>query len=301
MSDDDWEAQRIFRAVLREGSLSGGARALGLAQPTVRRRIEALESGLGVALFTRHPNGLTPTEAALALAEHVDAMAMAADAFRRAASADVNSTRGIVRVSASEIVALELLPPIVADIRARYPDLTVIVSASNRTEDLLHREADIAVRMVRPEQQGLVARRIGTMMLGLYARPDYLDRVGRPENAEDLPIYGLIGPELDNVVLRGVRAGGTRISPADFAVRTDSDVVQLALIRAGAGIGVCQQALADHPVKLERLLPDAFEYPLETWIVMHEDLRTTRRVRVVFDALAAGLARHTRKAPVSSG
>lgn len=292
MSEEDWESQRIFRAVLREGSLSGGARALGLAQPTVRRRIEVLEAGLGVALFTRHPNGLTPTEAGLSLAEHADAMAMAADAFRRAASAGASATSGIVRVSASEIIALEVLPPIIAQLRADYPGLIVIVSASNRTEDLLHREADIAVRMVRPVQNGLVARRLGAMMLGLFARPDYLDRVGRPQQMEDLPELGLIGPEQDNVVLRGVRAQGVAIVPGDFSLRTDSDVVQLALIRAGAGIGVCQIALSKHPVELERVLPDAFAHPLDTWLAMHEDLRGTARVRVVFDALADGLMRY---------
>lgn len=292
MSEEDWESQRIFRAVLREGSLSGGARALGLAQPTVRRRIEALEAGLGVALFTRHPNGLTPTEAGLSLAEHADAMAMAADAFRRAASAGASATSGIVRVSASEIIALEVLPPIIAQLRADYPGLIVIVSASNRTEDLLHREADIAVRMVRPVQNGLVARRLGAMVLGLFGRADYLDRVGRPQTLDELAALGMVGPEQDTIMLRGVRAQGIAVRPADFAVRSDSDVVQLALIRAGAGIGACQIALADAPVPLERVLADAFAHPLDTWLVMHEDLRSTARVRLVFDALGDGLRRH---------
>jgi len=169
---NDWEAQRAFLAVVREGSLSGAARALAVAQPTVRRRIERLEASVGAPLFVRAPNGLIPTDRAEALMVHAETMALAADAFERSASADVGKVAGTVRISASEIVAIEILPNMFQPLMAAHPELAIELSASNRNEDLLRREADIAVRMVPPVQEALVARRIGAIPLGLHAHPD---------------------------------------------------------------------------------------------------------------------------------
>ncbi|WP_457310023.1 LysR family transcriptional regulator [Sphingomonas sp. UYAg733] len=286
---DDWERHRAFLAVLQGGSLSAAARMLALAQPTVRRRIAELEHQLDVALFIRAPDGLRPTDAALSLREPAEAMAIAAAAFARAAQNREGEVAGLVRISASEIIAIEVLPPILAALRRRHPALNIALSPSNRNEDLLRREADIAVRMVRPAQDALVARRIGAIPLDLHAHRDLLDGHPVPETLEDVGAIGLIGVETDNAVLRSLRAQGIMFAPADFPFRTDSDVAQFAAIRAGVGIGVCQVPLAVRYPALIRVLPDAFNFDLDTWVVMHEDLRTSPPVRAAFDALVAGL------------
>jgi DNA-binding transcriptional LysR family regulator len=297
IDETDWERHRAFLAVLSEGSLSGAARALGVAQPTVRRRIADLEASLGVVLFTRTPAGLDPTETAHALAGHAEAMAHAAAAFTRTASAEAGEVAGVVRVTASDVIAIEVLPPILATLQARHSGLVIILSPSNRNEDVLRREADIAVRMARPAQEGLVARLIGIVTLGLHARRDLLERHGAPETIADVRRYGVIGPEHDNDILRSLRFGGVQVQPTDFSFRSDSDVAQLAALRAGVGIGVCQIPLAARDPALVRLLPDAFEYPLETWVVTHEDLRGVARIRAVFDHLAEGLTDYLRAQP----
>lgn len=290
----DWEQYRAFLAVLETGSLSAAARALGLTQPTVRSRIEMLETRLNARLFTRTPNGLQPTELALSLEDHVRAMALAAEAFDRSASASAYEVAGVVRISASEIIAVEVLPAILAPLRVLHPGLVFALSPSNRNEDLLRREADIAIRMARPVQEGLVAQRIGSVALGLFARRDYLDQWGAPEDLESLPEHGLIGVEHDNVTLRGFREKGFSLPFSDFSVRADSDLAQLAAIRAGLGIGVCQKPLARRDPALTHILPNAFSYDLECWVVTHEDLRNTRRIRVTFDHIATEMQAYIR-------
>jgi len=287
-----WDLYRSFLAVLREGSLSGAARALGLAQPTVGRHVEALEEALGLALFTRSGQGLAPTGAALELRPHAEALEASAAALLRAASGRGSAgVVGAVRVSASEVVGAEVLPPILARLRRDHPGLVVELVLSNRTEDLLRRDADIAVRMARPAQGALVARRLGMIELGLHAHRGYLDRCGgAPAALDDLRNHALIGFDRETAFIRGLRARGVPLRREMFALRTDSDLAQLAAIRAGFGIGVCQVGLARRDPSLVRLLPEAFSIGLETWLAMHEDLRASRRCRVAFDALSAGLA-----------
>ncbi|MFK4811249.1 LysR family transcriptional regulator [Devosia sp. ZW T5_3] len=285
----DWERQRAFLAVLREGSLSGAARALNLAQPTIRRRIEDLERDHGVALFTRASSGLIPTAIALELAGHVEAMANAAAAFARTASAEAGSASGIVRITASEIVAVEVLPPILAQLRDAHPGLVIELGLNNRSEDLLGRQADIAVRMTRPLQEALLAKRIGTIRLGMHARRDYLDRHGTPATMQDLARFALVGFETDPVGIATYRDQGVTLQSEDFAFRCNSDIGQLAAIRAGIGIGICHTGLGKRDPNLVHVLPDAFGMDLPTWVVTHEDLRHVERIRLTFDALVQGL------------
>jgi DNA-binding transcriptional LysR family regulator len=289
----DWERQRAFLAVLREGSLSGAARALGAAQPTVRRRVEDLERQMGVALFTRSPSGLTPTALARELSAHVEAMAAAAASFARAASAEAGATTGAVRITASEVVGVEVLPPMLAALQADYPGLVIELSLSNRSEDLLRREADIAIRMTRPMQEALVARRVGAIALGFHGHSRLLDAWGRPDTLEAAKTLPLIGYETETIGVRAVKALGLDLRREDFAFRADSDLAQLAAIRAGVGVGICQMALAARDPMLERVLP-GFSFDLETFVVTHEDLREVRRVRLVFDALVEGLTAYAR-------
>ncbi|MBY8820885.1 LysR substrate-binding domain-containing protein [Sphingomonas colocasiae] len=288
--EPDWEQYRAFLAVLREGSLSAAARALAIAQPTMRRRIEDLEAQLGTALFTRTPGGLQPTETGLALRGHAEAMALAAAALIRSASSEAGEIAGTVRVSASEVIAVEILPPMLARLQAAHPALVIELSPSNRNEDVLRREADVAVRMVAPVQTALIARRAGAVRLGLHARRDYLARRGMPETLEAMRGHALIGVERDSPVLRALRASGLPMAIEDCCFRSDSDLAQLAAIRAGLGIGICQSALAARDPALRPVLPGAFGFDLETWIVCHENLRNVARVRAVFDALVRGLS-----------
>jgi len=291
---EDWERQRAFLAVIREGSLSAAARTLNIAQPTVRRRIEDLERDHGVVLFTRSSAGLIPTGIAMELATHVETMSRAAQSFTRAASAEADSAAGTVRITASEVVAVEVLPPILADLRNRYPGLVLELGLNNRSENLLEREADIAVRMVRPVQDALVAKRIGDIRVGLHAHRKYLDSHGWPESLEAVKSLGLIGFETETAGIRTLRTSGLSFEPEDFIFRTDSDLGQLAAIRAGIGIGVCHLALGKRHPELVHILGHAFAMEFETWVVVHEDLQHVRRVRLVYDALVEGLTDYAR-------
>ncbi|WP_313917743.1 LysR family transcriptional regulator [Tahibacter sp.] len=291
-NDANWELYRTFLGVLEHASLSGAGRALGLAQPTVGRHIAALEQELGLALFTRSPAGLTPTDAALGLRVYVEAMRSNAAALRRAVGSHGDGVRGTVRISASDMIGVEVLPPVLAGLGAQYPELRIELVLSNRVHDLLRREADIAVRMTQPRQDLLIARRVGTVELGLFAHADYLARRGVPTRPAELASHALIGFDEETPFLRAAKKWLPGWQRENFAQRTDSDVAQLALIRAGAGIGICQVAIAARDPQLVRVLANDVTIPLETWLVMHEDLRNSARCRVAFDALVEGLLRH---------
>jgi DNA-binding transcriptional LysR family regulator len=287
--DPGWDLYRTFLAVLREGSLSGAARSLGLTQPTIGRHIDALEQAVGCQLFTRSQHGLAPTEASAVLLPYAEELAATAAALLRVASAQGGAVRGAVRITASEVIGAEVLPPILARLHQHYPELVIELVLSNAVEDLLRRDADIAVRMVKPSQGALVARRLGEIKLGLHAHRRYLDRRGMPARLEQLLQHALIGFDQETAALRGLLKHFPSLQRASFALRANSDLAQLNAIRTGFGIGICQVRLAARDATLVRVLPDAFELTLDTWLAMHEDLRTSRRCRVVFDALAAGL------------
>lgn len=287
-----WELYRSFLGVLREGSLSGAARSLGITQPTAGRHVAALEQALGVVLFTRSQTGLLPTEVALALRTHAEAMESIAASMERAATSQGEGVRGVVRISASEVVGAEVLPPILARLREAHPALKIELVSTNRVQDLLKREADIAVRMVRPRQEQLVARRIGNIELGFHAHRDYIARHGTPRNLDDLPAHTVIGYDQPPAFVRIAGKSIKNFTRDTFSLRADSDLAQLALIRAGAGIGVCQVGLAKRDAALVRLMPRAFSLKLDTWVTMHEDLRNSPRCRVAFDALVEGLAQY---------
>jgi DNA-binding transcriptional LysR family regulator len=291
-SEANWELYRSFLGVLDETSLSGAARALGIAQPTVGRHIAALEKSLGLTLFTRSQAGLMPTDAALELRGYAEAMKSNAAAMRRAAGSQGEGVRGTVRISASEMIGIEVLPPIVAQLQTDHPDLTIELVLTNSLQDLLRREADIAVRMTQPKQELLVARRVGTIELGLHAHNSYLARRGTPQTLADLAKHALIGFDQETPFLRGAKKLVPGWEREAFALRADSDAAQMALLRSGAGIGICQIPIAARDPSLTRLLPQHVAIPLETWLVMHEDLRNSARCRATFDALLKGLLKH---------
>lgn len=217
-------------------------------------------------------------------------MERTAAALERSASSQGDEVRGVVRVSASEVVGVEVLPPIITRLRQQHPQLKVELVLTNRLSDLLQLEADIAVRMVRPSQEQLLAQRIGLIEVGLHARDDYLHQHGTPQELKDLTDHAVIGYDRENAFIRSLAVKG--FERGTFALSSDSDLAQLALIRAGAGIGGCQVKLAQQDTRLRRVLPEAFALKLDTWVTMHEDLRNSPRCRATFDALVAGLQRY---------
>ncbi len=288
-SDIGWELYRSYLGVLREGSLSAAARAMGVAQPTVGRHVAALEKALGLTLFTRSQHGLIPTEAALALQPFAETMGSSAAALKRAAESQGAGVKGTVRVTASEVIGMEVLPALITRLQREHPELRIELVLTNRVQDLLQREADIAVRMTQPQQELLVARRIGRVVLGLHAHQDYLAARGTPRTVAELAGHALIGFDEETPFLRAASKRFPTWRRDAFAVRTDSDAAQLALIRAGSGIGICQVALAARDRQLVRVLPELVSVDLETWLTMHEGLRNSPRCKATFDALLGGL------------
>lgn len=288
-TEPSWDLYRTFLAVVREGSLSGAARSLGLTQPTVARHIDALEDSIGAELFVRSQRGLSPNEIALELQPYAESLAATAAAMLRAASAGGDRVRGTVRLSASEVVGIEVLPPILAALRERHPELAVELITSNELDNLLRRDADIAVRMVEPTQESLVVKRIGAISLGLFAHPDYLERRGVPRRLADLDDHDIIGFDRETPAIRAMRRKLPGFERERFAFRADNQVAQLAAMRAGFGIGICQVPLAARVPELVRLMPDVIDLELPTWLAMHENLRSTPRCRAAFDALCEGL------------
>jgi DNA-binding transcriptional LysR family regulator len=286
-----WDLYRSFLAVFRLGSLSGAARELELTQPTLGRHIQELETALGHALFTRSQAGLSPTHAALQLHPHAEAMASAASALLREASGALDEPKGSVRLTTSEIMGVEVLPPILTAFREAHPRIVIELSLSNTNQDLLRRDADIAVRMARPTQAALLARRLGSVPVGLFAHRRYLARHPAPTSLEDLVRdHAIIGFDADASAARTFRQSGLPITRDLFAFRSDSDHAQLAAMRAGFGIAGAQKRIAARDPDLVAVLPDAFRFDLEMWLVMHEDLRTSRRVRLLYDHLATALS-----------
>jgi DNA-binding transcriptional LysR family regulator len=292
--EPDWSLYRTFVAVVRERSFSAAARSIGSTQPTVGRQIETLEGVLGVKLFTRSQRGLVPTAAARELLSHAEAMASAATALRRIASGETDEESGTIRLTAGEHVGLEVLPSILSEFARDYPRIVLELSLSNRNEDLLQREADIAVRMVRPTQKLLIARRIGRVKIGLFAHRSYVAIHGLPRTPSELPSHRRIGFDRDTHVLRTTGEAAAAMSGADFDIRTDNLAAQMSLLRAGLGIGACHVNVARRERDLVPVPIKQFVFEREMWLVMHPDLRRSRRVRLLFDHLAAGLTQYVR-------
>ena len=287
--DFNWQLIRAFLAALDHGSLMAAARVLGIHQPTVGRQIADLEQQLGLTLFERTGRGLLPTADATRLAIAARAMAGSADQLACQARGAGASVRGAVRLSASQPVACVLLPPVLAQLRQRLPDIQIELVVSNGLSNLLQREADIAVRMVRPDQGSLLGRRIGQVGIGAYAHRDYLLRRGTPLQADDLVQHELIGNDQQTDILRGFASLGQAIGREHFALRTDDLMAYHALVCSAAGIGFLARYLARDHADLVPLLPALAIPPLPMWLVVHREIRSSPRIRAVWDHLAQAL------------
>ena len=286
----DWSLARSFLAVLDQGSLLGAARLLRSSQPTLGRHIAELESQLGVVLFERTGRGLLPTATALQLVDAARGMEAGALQLARTLAGVQTQSTGTVRITASVPVAVQLMPPLLARMRQALPDIQVELVSSNQVSNLLRREADIALRMVRPDQSSLIARKIGEVGLGAYAHRSYLARRGALRKARDLLQHELIGSDTDPTILQGFQALGYPVTRAAFALRSDDFMVQWQAVRAGLGVGFCADYMARTDADVVRVLPGLLKIvPLPMWLAVHREIRSSRRIRAVFDFLAQAL------------
>ncbi|WP_372839938.1 LysR family transcriptional regulator [Phaeovulum sp.] len=284
----DWTLLRSLLAVAEAGSLSAAARELGLSQPTLGRHVHALEASLGQPLFTRVADGLQPTQATLALLPHARAMREAAERLALAAAARNAGLAGAVRISASRIVSHHLLPPILARLRAAHPEIQIDLTASDTSENLMFREADIAVRMYRPTEHEVAARHVADLPVGLYGARSYLDRAGRPDSVEALMRLAWVGFDRSDTILRTMASMGIKVDRSFFGTRCDDQLVYWNLVRAGCGVGGMQTRVGDADPLLERIAAFVDLPPMPIWLAVAEPLRANPRVRLVLDALAAG-------------
>lgn len=289
-SAPDWSLVQSFLSVAETGSLSAAAQALGHSQPTLGRHIRTLEEALAVELFTRHPRGLTLTEAGARLLPEARAMRQAMTALTTAAEAQSGQIAGTVRIACSVFMAHHMLPPILADLRQAEPDIQLVISASDDSENLLYREADIAIRMYRPRQLDLIARHLGDIEMGCFAARRYLDRAGLPQTAGDLMQHDLIGFDRSTLILDQMRALGFTATESDFALRCDTHTAYWAFIRAGCGIGFTQTLVGRADPAVEEL-PLGLDIPtLPVWLAAQADVRHIPRVDRIWTALAEALS-----------
>ena len=285
----DWSLVRSFLAVLEKGSLLAASRDLQLSQPTIGRHVAELESQLGLVLFDRNGRGLLPTEAAYHLAESARIMQSGADQLaRNVLGADLGAS-GTVRITASQPVSCYVLPPLLAQMRLSLPDVQVELVASNEVSNLLRREADIAVRMVQPQQASIIARRVGKVTIRACAHQDYLRRRGVPRQPNDLLAHDLIGGDRNDDTLKGFAAQGLVVGREQFAFRADDLIVVWQAVRAGLGVGFVSEHLIRSDPAVIPVLPKLKIEPLPVWLAVHKEIRTSKRIRAVYDFLADAL------------
>lgn len=286
MEKSDWTHIRAFLATAEEGSLSAAARQLGLTQPTLSRQVAALEAQLGVLLFERLGRTLALTDAGRELLPHARQMGRAADALTLAASASAQSIEGTVRITASDVMSAHILPPLLHQLRQRAPKLTIDVVAANDIRDLMRREADIAVRHVRPDQPELIARRVQEATGHFYAARSYLDQRGRPASLADMASHDFVGfGDIDQMIAY-LLPMGIAVTRDNFRVTSNSGLTAWELVRRGFGITPMADEAAAQAHEVERLLPDSSPIRFPVWLATHRELHTSRRIRLVFDLLA---------------
>ena len=287
----DWNRARAFLATADAGSFSGAARALSTTQPTIGRQVAALESELDVVLFERVGRGLVLTPTGLELVEHVRAMAEAATRVSLVAAGQSLSLDGPIVISAGELIATHMLPPILVDIRASHPGIEVEIVSTNQVSDLGRRDADIAIRNFRSDQPDLVARRVREDRARLYATPEYLASIGDPDTPEALAEAGdFVAFDHGTAFLDGLNAIGLPVTASSFPWVSASQHVQWSIVTGGAGIGITLESIGDADPRVVRACPSLPAIPVPLWLTTHREVRTSRRVRVVYDRIAEGLA-----------
>ncbi len=286
----DWNRARAFLVTAEEGSLSAAARALGMAQPTLGRQVDALEQELGITLFQRVGRGLVLTDSGLELLDHVRAMGEAAGRVSLTAFGQSQSIEGKICISASEIYAAILLPPIIAKLRKAQPGIDIEIVASHSVSDLRRREADIAIRNFRPTEPDLIAKKIRDVPARFYATPDYIKRIGAPKLPYDLRNADFISVDSGDDYMNALNALGLNLTSKNFPIVAENYLVMWELVKQGLGIGVLDANIADREPMVRCVLPELEPLMFPIWLVAHRELNTSRRIRMVFDLLATELA-----------
>lgn len=286
----DWSLIQVFLSVAETGSLSAAARQTGNSQPTLGRQIQSLECELGVTLFKRHARGLSLTDAGLKLMPMAEQMRDAMHNLRLNAAGQSQDLEGTVRITASIFASHKLLPPILSRIREIEPAIQLDLVPSDTSENLLFREADIAVRMYRPTQFDLITRHVADLELGVFAARSYLEKNGRPNSADDLLKFDVIGYDRNDLIIRTMNELGWSAKREDFPMRCDNQATYWELLRAGCGIGFSQADIARTDPQIEEL-DLGIELPkLPVWLTTHQAMRQTPRLRRVWDLLIEGLS-----------
>ena len=285
----DWNQVRAFLATAEEGSLSAAARALGQTQPTLSRQVAALEDTLGVTLFERAGRAMALTEAGRSLLEHVRVMAEAATRISLSASGQSQAIEGTVVITATGNVATRQLPPIVKQIHALAPNLRIDILPSNEVQDLTRREADISIRHARPDQPDLIAKLLFESRGHLYASKDYLDQFGPVTRLSDLETATFIGLDRTPEMIEAMRAFGLHLRPEQFKFNSPSGHVLYELVRQGLGVSILTKDIEAYADTIQPIFPDQVSIPIPVWLVTHRELHTSKRIRLVYDILAAEL------------
>jgi len=286
----DWNQLRAFLETAETGSLSAAARKLGQSQPTLSRQVAALELALGVTLFERVGKTMALTTTGQELLGHARVMGAAAHELGLAATGRSEEVAGVVSVATSDAVAAYLMPKILLQIREAAPGIQVEVVASDGFSDLLRREADIAIRHVRPEQPELIGRLVRHSSACFYASESWVREHGLPRTAEEALQHDFIGLDRAGHYLHHLRAVGLLLSDTNFRSYTDNSVTYWEMVRQGLGIGAIMEEIARETPGMVRVLEDVAPFQLPIWLVTHRELRTARRIRIVFDLLAEILA-----------
>lgn len=290
----DWNQVRAFYVAVEEGSLSGAARVLMSTQPTIGRQISALEESLGITLVERSVKGLQITQEGQDLVEYVRAMSEAAHMISMIADSRSQDVIGEVTITAMDLLSTEVLPRILIELRESAPGIRVRVNPANDIKNLLHREADIAIRHVRPDQPELIARHVGDLRVNLYASKAYLDEVGRPRTLSDIADYAFVGnADLDQLIMP-MQELGIPVRPESFIATSESGSVIRAMLKTGYGVSMQPEVLADADPDLEKVSSAFPSLHFPVWLVTHRELRTSPRIRLVFDLLARGLSEAVR-------
>lgn len=291
MKELDWNSARAFCATADEGSLSAAARKLGLTQPTMSRQVAALETGLGVTLFERIGKRLILTDSGRGLLEHARTMAAAADALVLAAEGKSQDVTGRVVISATDAFSAYLLPEIIEHVRELAPQITIVVVATDEISDLRRREADIAIRHVRPTEPELIGRLAVEMTAHFYASDTWVATHGLPRTVSDIGKVNLLGFEPVERFVEHLGKAGITVTADQCRIVSASAVALWEMTRRGLGVGMMLRECADHMPGLVRLLPDLPGTPVPVWLVTHRELHTSKRVRLVFEAIADQLSR----------
>ncbi|WP_162653049.1 LysR family transcriptional regulator [Lentilitoribacter sp. Alg239-R112] len=291
----DWSLIQSFIAVAEHGSLTGGAHHLGKSQPTLGRDIAKIETALKTQLFTRERHGLSLTDQGVQLLKIAKEMHISAAKLITLALDEKDELSGTVRITASLVMSNFILPEIIAKLRSKFPNIELELHASDESENLLFHEADIAIRMYRPDQLDIITRHVGDTEIGIFASKNYITRNGIPKSMTELMEHDWIGYDRSELMIKGMRALGWQVDRSFFKVRCDDQAAYWHLLKAGAGIGVGQVVIAQQSDNLVRLFDEIDIPPIPIWLTANKALKQSARIRAIYDAIAKELSKVTKR------